>query len=152
MPSRIKSKLLIVTVLSATLAVLAVIAPMTAAIYSVIFMGVSLFLAVFAWGNAKKNKDLQYKISKFMTLNVLVVVGMFVSMSNIALGDVNTMLRYAGRHQRHYCSVCYGTAFQRRRKNKIKNYNSLSFTERLLFIQYLFIYLFLFRQTLFHIL
>lgn len=94
MPSRIKSKLLIVTVLSATLAVLAVIAPMTAAMYSVIFMGVSLFLAVFAWGNAKKNKDLQYKISKFMTLNVLVVVGMFVSMSNIALGDVNTMLRY----------------------------------------------------------
>ena len=94
MPSRIKSKLLIVTVLSATQAVLAVIAPMTAAIYSVIFMGVSLFLAVFAWGNAKKNKDLQYKISKFMTLNVLVVVGMFVSMSNIALGDVNTMLRY----------------------------------------------------------
>lgn len=94
MPSRIKSKLLIVTVLSATLAVLAVIAPMTAAMYSVIFMGVSLFLAVFAWGNAKKNKELQYKISKFMTLNVLVVVGMFVSMSNIALGDVNTMLHY----------------------------------------------------------
>ena len=59
MPSRIKSKLLIVTVLSATLAVLAVIAPVTAAVYSVIFMGISLFLAVFAWGNAKKNKDLQ---------------------------------------------------------------------------------------------
>ena len=94
MPSRIKSKLLIVTVLSATLAVLAVIAPVTAAVYSVIFMGISLFLAVFAWGNAKKNKDLQYKISKFMTLNVLVVVGMFVSMSNIALGETNTLLTY----------------------------------------------------------
>ena len=94
MPSRIKSKLLIVTVLSATLAVLAVIAPVTAAVYSVIFMGLSLFLAVFAWGNAKKNKDLQYKVSKFMTLNVLIVVGVFISMSNIALGEVNTMLTY----------------------------------------------------------
>ena len=94
MPSRIKSKLLIVTVLSATLAVLAVIAPVTAAVYSVIFKGISLFLAVFAWGNAKKNKDLQYKISKFMTLNVLVVVGMFVSMSNIALGETNTLLTF----------------------------------------------------------
>ena len=94
MPSRIKSKLLIVTVFSATLAVLAVIAPVTAAVYSVIFMGISLFLAVFAWGIAKKNKDLQYKISKFMTLNVLVVVGMFVSMSNIALGETNTLLTY----------------------------------------------------------
>ncbi len=94
MPSKIKSKLLIITVLSATLAILSVIAPMTAALYSVIFMGVSLFLSIFAWNNAKGQVELQYKVSDFMTLAVLIVVGMAISITNIAVGDINPTLTY----------------------------------------------------------
>lgn len=94
MPSKIKSKLLIITVLCATLAILSVIAPMTAALYSVIFMGISLFLAIFAWNGAKGIVELQYKVSDFMTLAVLTVVGITVSVSNIALGDINSNLTY----------------------------------------------------------
>lgn len=94
MPSKIKSKLLIITVLSATLAILAVIAPMTAAMYSVIFMGVSLSLAVFAWINARDYMELQHKVSKFLTLAILAAVGIPVSLTTVAIGDVNTVINY----------------------------------------------------------
>ncbi len=94
MPSKIKSKLLIITVLSATLAILSVIAPMTAALYSVIFMGVSLFLSIFAQNNAKRQVELQYKVSDFMTLTILVVVGIAVSITNIAVGDLSPAPTY----------------------------------------------------------
>ena len=76
MPSKIKSKLLIVTVFCATLAILFLIAPATAEIYSLILLGVSLLMATLAGFNARETVELQYKVSSFITLAVFIFVGM----------------------------------------------------------------------------
>ena len=76
MPSKIKSKLLIVTVFCATLAILFLIAPATAEMYSLILLGVSLLMATLAGFNARETVELQYKVSSFITLAVFIFVGM----------------------------------------------------------------------------
>ena len=77
MPSKIKSKLLIVTVFCATLAILFLIAPATAEMYSLILLGVSLLMATLAGFNARETVELQYKVSSFITLAVFIFVGIF---------------------------------------------------------------------------
>ena len=59
MPSKIKGKLLLITVFCITLAVLSVIAPATAAMYGIVLMGLSMFLAILAWFNARSEVKLQ---------------------------------------------------------------------------------------------
>ena len=83
MPVKIKSKLLIITVLCATLTVLFVIAPYTAAVYAVVLLAVSMFLSVMAWTNAKGQVELQYKISDFMTLMLMVFISLAASLANV---------------------------------------------------------------------
>ena len=84
MPSKIKSKLLIITVMCITLAILFVIAPATASLYSLVLLGISLFSSLLAWNNARLVVSLQYKISKFISLMVVIFIAIFGSVSHIA--------------------------------------------------------------------
>lgn len=92
MPSKVKNKLLIITILCATLAVLFVIAPLTAALYSVIFLGLSLFLSILAWSNARNYRELQYKISSFMGLMVMIFIAMTAAIANIVAGGMQYIM------------------------------------------------------------
>ena len=89
MPSKIKGKLLLITVFCATLAVLTVIAPTTAAMYAVVLLGLSLFLAILAWNNARLEVKLQYKVSDFITLGVLIFCNTFCSVVHLAIGGMH---------------------------------------------------------------
>ncbi len=88
MPSKIKSKLLLITVFSITLAVLTAIAPTTAAMYGILLLGLSLFLAILAWHNARGQVSLQYKVSDFITLGALIFCATFCSVIHLAIGGM----------------------------------------------------------------
>lgn len=92
MPSKIKSKLLIITVLTATQAVLFAIAPATAEMYSLIFLGISLFLSILAWNNARGEVVLQYKVSSFIGLSVFIFASIFAAIAHIAIGGMNYVM------------------------------------------------------------
>ena len=92
MPSKIKSKLLIITVFCITLAILFVIAPATAELYSLVFLGISLFMALLAWNNARKVVELQYKVSSFISLAVFIFVAIFGSVTHIAMGGMQYLV------------------------------------------------------------
>lgn len=88
MPSKIKGKLLLITVFCITLAVLTLIAPTTAAMYAIVLLGLSLFLATLAWNNARFEVKLQYKVSSFVTLGVLIFCDTFCSVIHLAIGGM----------------------------------------------------------------
>ena len=88
MPSKIKSKLLIVTIFCATLTILFLIAPATAEMYSLILLGVSLIMATLAGFNARETVKLQYKVSSFISLAVFVFLGIFASVMNMSVGGM----------------------------------------------------------------
>ena len=92
MPSKIKGKLLLITVFCITLAVLTVIAPVTAAMYGIVLLGLSLFLAILAWYNARGVVDLQYKVSSFITLGVLVFCATFCAVVHLAIGGMHYII------------------------------------------------------------
>ena len=92
MPSKIKGKLLLITVFCITLAVLSVIAPTTAAIYGIVLLGLSMFLSILAWFNARSEVSLQYKVSDFITLGVLVFCATFCSVLHFAIGGMHYVI------------------------------------------------------------
>lgn len=92
MPSKINSKLLFITVLCATLAVLFVIAPATAEMYSLILLGLAQFRAIFAVGNARKVRRLQYMVSTFILLSALVFAAIFAAVTHIAVGGMQYIM------------------------------------------------------------
>lgn len=89
MPSKIKSKLLLITVFTATLAVLTVIAPTTAAMYAIVLLGLSLFLSILAWSNARGMVEMQYRVSEFITLGALIFCATFCSVIHLAIGGMH---------------------------------------------------------------
>jgi len=95
MPSKIKSKLLIITVMCATLAILFVIAPATAELYSLILLGISLFCSLLAWSNARFEVSLQYKISRFISLMVFIFIAVFGSIAQIAGLNMKLLVVFA---------------------------------------------------------
>ena len=89
MPSKINGKLLLITVFSITLAVLTLIAPTTAAMYAIVLLGLSLFLSILAWHNARSVVSLQYKVSDFITLGALIFCATFCSVIHLAIGGMH---------------------------------------------------------------